>query len=130
MRRVAEVHPRKPGWRDRYRADCRVIVLSLETLEDFLHLRGRGEVVLASEALRRAAPQIDAEAINRTVGLDMAIRKPVVDRDLKRRVLSHGETGKDEVKDRSRESPNESRGGQKAREIRRRHLRSSECDSR
>jgi hypothetical protein len=78
MRRVAEVHPRESGWRDRYRADCRVIILSLETLEDVLHLRDRDETVFASEALRSAAPQIDAEAINRTVGLDMAVRRYIV----------------------------------------------------
>src|ERR1700683_2254872 len=129
MGRVAEVHPRKSGWRDRYRADCRVIVLSLETLEDFLHLRDRYEMVLASEGLRCAAPQIDAEAVNRTVGLDMAVRSHVVDRDLERRVLSRGETGEDEVNDHSREAPNESRGGQRTYESRRRRHRSRECDS-
>jgi hypothetical protein len=96
MRRVAEVHPRKSGWRDRYRADCRVIVVSLEALEDVLHLRDRDEMVLASEALRGAAPQIDAEAVNRTIGLDMAVGRHVVDRNLEPRVLSGGETGKDE----------------------------------
>src|ERR1700733_5836007 len=96
MRRVAEVHPRKPGWRDRYRADCRVIILSLQALEDVLHLRDRDEMVLASEALRSAAPQIDAEAVNRTVGLDMAVGRHVVDRNLERRVLSGGETREDE----------------------------------
>jgi hypothetical protein len=90
MRRVAEVHPRESGWRDRYRADCRIIILSLEALEDVLYLRDRDEMVLASEALRSAAPQIDAEAVNRTVGLDMAVRRHVVDRDLERRILSHG----------------------------------------
>jgi len=129
MRRVAEVHPRKSGWRDRYRADCRVIVLSLETLEDFLHLSDRDEMVLASKALCCAAPQIDAEAINRTVGLDMAVRRHVVDRDLERRVLSRGETCEDEENERGREAPNQIRGGQKAREVRCRHRRSSECDS-
>src|SRR3984957_3566984 len=111
MRRVAEVHLREPGWRDCYRADCRVIVLSLKTLEDVLHLRDRDEMVLASEALRGATPQIDAEAVNRTVGLDMAVRRHIIDRDLERRVLSHGETGKDEVNKRGREVPNESRRG-------------------
>ena len=73
MRRVAEVHPRESGWRDRYRADRRVIILPLEALENVLHLGDRDEMVLASEALRSAAPQIDAEAVNRTVGLDMAV---------------------------------------------------------
>ena len=63
-------------------------------------------------------PQIDAEAVDRTVGLDMAVSRHVVDRDLERRVLSHGETGEDEVNERGREGPNESRGGQKAREVR------------
>src|SRR5271163_2119561 len=96
MRRVAEVHPRESGWRDRYRADCRVIILLLETLEDFVHLRDRDEMVLASEGLRCAAPQIDAEPVNRTVRLNMAIRRHVVDRDLERRVLSRSETGEDE----------------------------------
>ena len=114
MRRIAEIDPREPGWRDRDRADRRVIILALETLEDVLHLRDRDEMVLASEALRSAAPQIDADAVNRTVGLDMAIRRRVVDRDLERRFLSHGETGKDEENERSREAPNESRGGQKS----------------
>ena len=129
MRRVAEVHPRESGWRDRYRADCRVIILPLETLEDLLHLRDRDEMALASEALRCTAPQIDAEAVNLTVGLDMAVRRHVVDRDLERRVLSRSETGEDEVNDRSRECPNESRGGQRTYESRRRHHRTSECDS-
>jgi hypothetical protein len=87
-------------------------------------------MVLASEALRGAAPQIDAEAVDRTVGLDMAIRRHVIDRDFERRVLRHGETGEDELNERGREGPNESRGGQKAREVRCWHLRSSECDSR
>jgi hypothetical protein len=75
----------------------------LETLEDFLHLRDRNEMVLASEALRCAAPQIGAEAVNRTVRLDMAVRRHVIDRDLERRVLSDGETGKDEVNEKVRE---------------------------
>ena len=92
MRRIAEVDPREPSRRDRYRADRRVIILPLETLEDVFHLRDRDEMVLASEALRSAAPQIDAEAVNRTVDLDMAVRRHVVDRHPQRRVLSHGET--------------------------------------
>ena len=128
MRRIAEVHPGESGRRDRYRADCRVVILLLETLEDFLHLRDRNEMVLASEALRCAAPQIGAEAVNRTIRLDMAVRRHVVDGDLKRRVLSRGETGEDEANERSGEAPNESRGGQRRCESRRRQHRSSECD--
>jgi hypothetical protein len=41
----------------------------------------------------------------------MAVRRHIIDRDLERRVLSHGETGKDEVNKRGREAPNESRRG-------------------
>jgi hypothetical protein len=63
------------GWRDRDRADRRVIVLSLETLEDVLHLRHRNQAVLAPEAFRRAPPQVDAHAVR----LDMAVGRRVID---------------------------------------------------
>src|ERR1700722_4514708 len=122
MRRIAEIDAREPRWRDCYRADCRVIILSLETLEDVLHLRDRNEMILAPEALRCTTPQIDAEAVNRTAGIDMAVRRHVVDRDLERRFLSRGQTGEDEENERGREGPNESQGGGEAHKVGWRHL--------
>jgi hypothetical protein len=62
-------------------------------------------VILAAETFRNAAPQIDVHTIDRPVGLDLAIRRRIVDRDPQRRVLSHGETGEDEEKEGGREGP-------------------------
>ena len=129
MRRIAEIDLREPGRRDRDCADRDVIIPSFETLEDLLHLRDRDETVLAPKALRGAAPQIHADAVDRSVRLDMAIRRRVVDRDLERRVLGQREAGGDDESERDRAAPNEHRGGQGICEGGWRHGQSSECDS-
>ena len=112
MRRVAKVYPRKPSGRDGDRANGCVIVLVLEALQEVLHLCDRHEVILAAETFCSATPQVDADAIDRAVGLEMAVRRRVVDRDLQRRVLSRSETGGEKENERGREAPNESRDDQ------------------
>jgi hypothetical protein len=129
VRRVAEIHARKPLRGDRNRAEGGVVVLAFETLQDRLHLRDGNEAVVSPKDFGCAAPQVDTDAIDRAVGLDMAIRRRVVDRHPQRRFLGDGETDGDEKSERGRKAPNESRGGQKTEEKRWLHQRSSECDS-
>jgi hypothetical protein len=112
MRRIAEIHPRESSGRDGDRTDGCVIILAFETPEEVLHLCDRCKVILAAGTLCGAAPEFYANAVYRAVGLHMAVRRRVVDRDLERRVLSRGETGEDEENERGREAANESRAAQ------------------
>ena len=86
---------------------------------------------MASETFGGAAQPLYADAINGAVGLDMAIRRRVVDRDLERRVLSGREARGDDEGERGLDEPKEGRGGQKAHECKTpSSSRSSECDLR
>jgi hypothetical protein len=68
-------------------------------------------VIFAPETLGDPAPQVDADAVDRAVGLEMAIRRRVIDRDLQGRILSRGESRGEDENDHGREAPNERRGG-------------------
>ena len=112
---IGEVDARRPFRRDRDSADGGVVAALLQAAEDRLHIRNRDQLEWPFHQLRHPAPQIDADAGNRAVTVDVAVGRNVIDGDAQglRFVLLRGKGGNDRRRQTSaNDDPDEENSGE------------------
>lgn len=81
MGRIRKIDTRVPFRRNRDRADRRIETTLLKSAENRFHIGNREQLECPFHVFRNPAPQVNADAGNRAIGVDVTVRRDVIDGD-------------------------------------------------